>query len=70
VSLEDDGKDHILLDGECLAVPRNGRVLVSGPGFFGLSRDGESLDIPMFPDAYLADRTWWDRRYDSRPLIA
>jgi hypothetical protein len=47
VTLEGDIKDYILMEGECLAAPKEGKVLVSGPGFFGISRDGKSLDIRL-----------------------
>jgi hypothetical protein len=47
VTLEHDGNDYILLVGDSLAFPREGKVVVSGPGFFALSRGGESMGVPL-----------------------
>ena len=34
VTLEADGKDHILAAGESLSVPTTGKVIISGPGCY------------------------------------
>ena len=47
VTLEDDGNDYILLVGDSLAFSKEGKVVISGPGFFAVSHGGEWMDVPI-----------------------
>ena len=45
VTFENDPKDHILHPGDSLAVPNQGKTLISGPGCYRISRSLDGLDL-------------------------
>lgn len=45
VTLQGDAVDHVLQAGEHLEIPDEGKVLVSGPGCYRISRDIDGLDL-------------------------
>lgn len=45
VTLEDEGIDHILVAGESLSIPNEGKIVVSGPGCFRFSGSRSTLPL-------------------------
>lgn len=45
VTFEGDSEDHILLAGERVEVPNPGKLLISGPGCYRISRGIDGLDL-------------------------
>jgi len=47
VTFEGDPKDYLLAAGENLVVPNQGKVLVSGPGCFRISKGIDGMDLAI-----------------------
>jgi hypothetical protein len=45
VTVENDPDDHVLLAGDHLAIPNNGKVLVSGQGCYRISVGVDGMDL-------------------------
>lgn len=45
VTFENDHDDHVLLAGEHLAIPGNGKVVISGSGCYRISVDLDGMDL-------------------------
>jgi len=47
VTFEDDPEDYILLAGERVEVPNAGKLLISGPGCYRISRGIDGMDLAI-----------------------
>jgi hypothetical protein len=47
VTFEGDSTDYILFSGENLVVPNQGKVLVSGPGCYRISKSIDGMDLAV-----------------------
>ena len=47
VTFEDDPEDHILSAGQRVEVPNGGKLLISGPGCYRISRGIDGLDLAI-----------------------
>lgn len=45
ITLAGDRKDHVLLPGNALEVPDNGKVVITGPGCYRISKGIDGLDL-------------------------
>lgn len=47
MTFEDDPEDYILLAGERVEVPNAGKLLISGPGCYRISRGIDGMDLAI-----------------------
>jgi hypothetical protein len=47
VTFERDRTDYLLFPGEHLGVPNQGKLLISGPGCFRISKDIDGMDLAI-----------------------